>query len=91
MDIHGSRACYPSFDPIIHIQLIQLKQKSLYLEILSMSSFLQILVGAVARVNHVSRDVRGVRRTVQACVSSYFAECIRTFLSGISGISPRQR
>jgi hypothetical protein len=92
MDIRGSRACHPSPDPIIHLQFIQLKQEILYLEILSMSSFLQILVGAVVMVNRiVSRDVGGLGRTVQTCASFYFVECIHTFLSGISGISLRQR
>jgi hypothetical protein len=88
---HGLRARHPFFDPVICLQLIQLKQKGLYLEVLDMSFFLQILVSAIATVSCiVSHNAKGIRHTVLVCVSSCFVGCNRTFLLGIAGTYFRQ-
>ena len=83
----GLRSGHPFFDPVIRLQLIQLKQKGLYLEVLDMSLFLQILVSTVAtKVNRIaSQNGKGVKRTVLVCVSSCSVECTRIFLSDIVG------
>lgn len=57
--VHMLGACHPFFDPVIGLELIQLKQQGLYLEVLYMSFFLQIFVSAVTTVNlyrHTRRE-----------------------------------